>query len=122
MGLNFITSSHHNDRSWGYTHREERKSADSRISAGPLPPNPDPHTFTIERVKQTGDYVSVLVHYPGCTNYEGRKILVLAGITEPQLRAMRVLDPHFLENGPVIARFRPDELGWELALRLMHLL
>ncbi len=122
MGLNFITSSHHGDRSWGCAHQEARGLANNQIRALPLPPNPDPHKFTIERVKRTGDYMSLLVHYPGCTNYEGRKILVLAGITEPQLRAMQVLDPHFLEDGPVIARFRPDEHGWELALRLMHLL
>ncbi len=88
----------------------------------PLPPNPDPLRFTIERVKETGPYLAGLIHYPDCTNYEGRKIIVFEGLTETKLRSMKYLDPHFFEGGPVMARFQPDESGWENALQLMRTL
>jgi hypothetical protein len=57
------------------------------------------------------------VLYPDCTNYEGRKILVLYG-NKAALLSTTHLDPHFCD-GPhdlkVFARFEPTEDGWDAA-------
>jgi len=73
--------------------------------------SPDIKEFTIEKTKVISPYVIVLVHYPSCTNLEGRKIMVYHAQLEDILNA-KELDPHFEdENGP-IARFKPGGRGW----------
>lgn len=79
-------------------------------------PNPNPENFTIERVQRAGSYVCALVHYPDATNFEGRKVIVFNDTTEEDVTGTEVLDPHFAEDGNIIARFRPDEEGWQDAL------
>lgn len=54
------------------------------------------------------------IQYSNCTNYEGRKILVLK-VTMLELLQMKWIDPHFIENGPLLARFVPTEEGWSHA-------
>ena len=71
----------------------------------PTPPNPDPTNFAIKSGSQYGEYAMLEVHYPGCTSYNGNKILVFKETLE-HLQHRLSLDPHFLErNKELIARF-----------------
>jgi hypothetical protein len=75
-------------------------------------PNPSPDRWTLlEKAEYKGGYV-LRVRYHDCTNFEGVKVMVYRGKYAPQ----RSLDPHFC-YGPdsPVARFRPDEAGWEAA-------
>ena len=84
-------------------------------------PNPDPFNWILEKSEKIGDYLIVLVVYPDCTNYEGRKIMLYEGATVKDLRSQRSLDPHFSSNKEYftpIARFEPTEFGWEMATKL----
>lgn len=76
-------------------------------------PNPDPFRFNIKRIQEFDHHVVAEVHYPGCTTFEGKKILILAGVTANELRCFTKLDPHFSKTGRILARFRPDQ--WDLA-------
>ncbi len=75
--------------------------------------NPDPRNFTIEKfLIEVGPFVAIMVHYPECSNFSGRKILVFRGVSREQLIEAKVLDPHFSETGlSPIARFVPTEKG-----------
>lgn len=83
-------------------------------------PDPNPENFRIERVQAVGTYIAAVVHYPGCTTFEGKKVLVLCGIAADELTDIRLLDPHFSEQSPVVARFKPDDEGWEDAMNYMR--
>ena len=76
---------------------------------------PDPSRYDMLRYASYGDVTVVEVVYEGCTNYEGRKILVLQG-WNPQ--AGGPLDPHFCDRDTyrVLARFEPTKRGWEWAV------
>lgn len=92
----------------------------SKAAPPPRLPNPDPSNFKVLKHKQIGNALVVEVQYPGCTNYEGIKVMVYLNTTLKELTASGRLDPHFcphLEHSP-IARFAPTEIGWKLALRL----
>jgi hypothetical protein len=83
-------------------------------------PNPNPLRFEVRSVEAIGRGLVVEVVYPDCTTYEGRKVLVFAGVTEAQARAATVLDPHFTDKAPEgalvpVARFEPTARGWKLA-------
>lgn len=83
-------------------------------------PNPDPKKFTIIKHEEVGEYLILEVKYDGCTNYEGKKILVYQGVKIIDLWKQGSLDPHFSNNKQYhspIARFRPDKEGWTNALR-----
>ena len=86
----------------------------------PTLPNPDPRSFVIQHHVKMGNMVILIVVYPGCTTFEGRKILVFRGVSLRKLLALKELDPHFCDDpahpSPV-ARFRPDDQGWEDAVR-----
>ncbi len=84
-------------------------------------PNPDPENFRIERLEQAGRFLGALIMYPDATNFEGNKILVFDGVTADELQERAYLDPHFSEDGDVIARFKPDEAGWEDTLLFMQM-
>lgn len=80
-------------------------------------PNPDPSNYKIVRSKQFKKYLAVMINYPNCTNYEGNKICVYE-CTLKQLLKQKKIDPHFSENKKFyspIARFIPNENGWEMA-------
>lgn len=82
----------------------------------PPPPNPNPRNFRIMAVERFGRAMVTEVSYPGCTTYEGRKLLVFEGFTEAELRRLRFIDPHFTANAnSPIARFHPNARGWKLA-------
>lgn len=97
-----------------------RSSVEAPLREPPRPPNPDPAQFEILRWEQVGQSLAVEVRYPGCSTYEGRKVMVFERCRIEELRALKTLDPHF---APVAwpgtrvpqARFRPTALGWRLA-------
>lgn len=83
-------------------------------------PEPDPRHFTIDQVEWIGNGLIVGITYPGCTHYEGRKVLVFDRWSESALRQCRVIDPHFIDVAPEgipmpVARFHPTTAGWRLA-------
>jgi len=82
------------------------------------PHNPDPNNFVIIRTEQIGRFLLLLVQYPDCTNYEGKKILMYIGITLEDIFKQGHIDPHFSNNKKFhspIARFIPDNIGWNMA-------
>jgi hypothetical protein len=92
-----------------------------KIVEVPNPFNPDPRNFLVERIehKDMGRHIVILVKYPDCNNYEGRKILVFNGLTLEELVNLEILDPHFSSEKPElspIARFVPTKLGWKMAV------
>jgi len=91
----------------------------------PFVPNPDPKDFLILKSEQIGKYLVVKVKYPGCTNYEGIKILVYRGVSLDKLILQNSLDPHFAANPNYIspiARFVPTDQGWKMAKKLCKLI
>lgn len=79
--------------------------------------NPNPRRFTIERSVQAGQFVVLMVNYPDCRNFEGRKVLVIEG-HEPTISGRDIIDPHFSESGlKLVARFTPTEQGWQWAVQ-----
>ncbi len=86
----------------------------------PKNPNPNPYKFKIVEWIQIGQYLTVKINYPDCTNYEGNKILVYDGIDIDDLRKYDAIDPHFSVNKKFkspIARFEPTDQGWIYALK-----
>ena len=92
---------------------------------------PNPNNFVIEDMHtvQKGSqlWVIVALHYPDCTNYEGRKILVFYGVTTKTIMNAKVLDPHFCDNprhtGPIpIARFEPTDRGKHMAIEFCNMM
>jgi hypothetical protein len=88
----------------------------------PEPPadnrNPNPLVYHIDEWKQVGRYLIVVITYPNCTNYEGKKILVYEGITIDYLKRQVAIDPHFSNNKDYVspvARFEPTEHGAHIA-------
>lgn len=77
---------------------------------------PNPSVFRINHIEEIKPGVCVVkATYPGCTNYEGVKILVVRG-TQERVEQMLVLDPHFTKGGPIVARFEPTDIGWYMAI------
>ncbi len=89
--------------------------------ANPLPA-PNPTRFRIVEVEQFGSALVAMVHYPDCTNYEGRKILVYADMTPIELLRKSTLDPHFTKESGPVARMEPTPRGWSLAQQLAKVL
>lgn len=85
------------------------------------PGNPNPYNCKIIDKIVIGAACVVKIQYPDCTNYEGTKVLVYE--SHKDFLNLNAHDPHFLENhtSPV-ARFRPDDKGWALALALATIL
>lgn len=87
--------------------------------------NPNPYLFEIiDYVESPLCFrnIAVKIQYTGCTNYEGVKILVFNGVSIYDLKSMNAIDPHFCEDVKVspVARFKPDDLGWKLAIDLIY--
>lgn len=57
------------------------------------------------------------VKYPHCTTFDGVKILVTRKFAI--LPSSKELDPHFFEDGDIVARFIPDEEGETLAREMI---
>lgn len=83
-----------------------------------IAPNPDPKNFTIKAVnlwQHKRSICVVEVNYPGCTTFEGNKILVY----EAELKVFSnpsYLDPHFTETNHLLARFPASNEGLADAL------
>jgi len=83
-------------------------------SPAPQPPMPNPDVFEIQRVEAYEHATIAEIHYPGCTTFEGRKLIVFACHAGKVIHAKRI-DPHFMKEGDLIARFEPTLRGWRLA-------
>jgi hypothetical protein len=80
----------------------------------PAPGNPNPERFeVIKRRTWIPFYAALHLRYGGCTNYEGEKILV---IDYSKRGIPKEIDPHFNEDGIVVARFQPTAEGWQDAV------
>lgn len=83
--------------------------------------NPNPTNFEFIRSDVEGGFVIVEIRYIGCTNYEGRKILVFKNHTVESILNSNNLDPHFCDGKNCIspiARFAPTDEGWDMAIIL----
>ena len=88
-------------------------------------PNPNPKNYQILSSAVIGSFLVLRIKYPDCTNYEGMKILVFENTTEEDLRKQGSIDPHFSQNPNYvspIARFKPDDEGWEMALEFVWIM
>jgi hypothetical protein len=85
--------------------------------------NPDPKNFTILEERFHNGYLILLVKYPDCTNYEGKKLMIYTGFNNSKelLEYNKGnLDPHFSKDkGAPIIRFKPDENSMELIEKLI---
>lgn len=76
----------------------------------------------LEHVAVNG-HVMVGVKYPGCTNFEGDKILVFRNTSLETVLQRQYLDPHFSKTDiSPFARFQPTSEGWDAGLKLMAIL
>lgn len=89
--------------------------------------NPDPHNFEIIKLERVGRFTIMLVQYPDCVNFEGRKILVFKTLTLGDPFRLKAIDPHFCDSGEhasPVARFVPTDEGWwfatEFCKRIPH--
>ena len=80
--------------------------------------DPNPEVFNIEAIKTVGEFTIATVTYPNCTNFEGRKILVFEHLYPGSLKNTQVIDPHFMDSNLLVARFRPNKRGMDLALKM----
>lgn len=97
-----------------------RSYKDQPVASIP-PGNPIPTRFDVSKVAVINRWTIALVRYPDARNFEGNKILMFKGDVRELLDTASALDPHFGEkNQPLnpIARFRPDDEGWNLAVKL----
>ena len=98
-----------------------RSAYDSQGTYRPLPMNPNPKRYKVLRHEEIGNWLLVEVHYPDCTNYEGRKILLYYQTNYKQLKRQKSIDPHFSNSTTMrspFARFEPTQSGWTAAKRL----
>lgn len=81
--------------------------------------NPDPNNWKILQAKEVGKFLILMMEYPNCTNYEGKKILLFEDITLIDLVNQKQIDPHFFPANSnfksPIARFEPTTRGWYMA-------
>lgn len=79
--------------------------------------NPDPSNYEVIRSEQWGNWLLLMLRYPDCTTYEGKKVLLYKDVTFADLMRQIKIDPHFSNNDKFkspIARFEPTERGWLL--------
>lgn len=98
----------------GYSSPPEPKKKKAKVDG-----NPDPDNWKIIKAKEYGKYLLLEMHYPDCTNYEGKKILVFENVSLVDIVNQRQIDPHFFPANPKfkspIARFEPTPRGWTMA-------
>lgn len=126
MGLSYFSSDNY-DGQWycercnaaiGATRKACEKCGENKyITNGTPPGNPNPENYKVLRSLQLGKYLIVIIQYPDCKNYEGKKIMVYESDIETLL-AQKKIDPHFSNNTNFkspIARFVPNYSGWNMA-------
>ena len=91
-----------------------RKSS-SCCTTKPSPVDPIPSLFKIEVLEQYDNCVLGVVNYPNCTTFDGDKVIVWINTTVSEVEGMILIDPHFLLNNKIIARFKPTVEGFKLA-------
>lgn len=75
---------------------------------------PDSYNFTIRTLTVINGNTIILAVYPGSLTFKGRKLMLLKG--DHSKTDFTTLDPHFLDDDyDVVARFIPNQKGWELA-------
>lgn len=87
--------------------------------------NPNPSNYTILSSKEKDGHLILMLSYPDCTNYEGKKILVFENCTLADIKKQRLIDPHFSTTKGYyspIARFEPTPRGWRMAENLVDFL
>ncbi len=108
--VKFFSSSNFDNRG------PENNSLDKVVS------NPDPTKYRILREKRINNFIILKINYTESTNYEGNKILVFKDHSLLDIVNQKEgIDPHFSDNSSLIspiARFRPDDEGWNLAVFL----
>lgn len=72
---------------------------------------PDPYNYSILEWELVNGNTIILAEYHGCLTFGGKKLLLLKG----EHTEFETLDPHFFEDHPIIARFKPTLEGWSLA-------
>lgn len=85
----------------------------------------NPYEYKILAWYEKGSYLAVKINYPSAKHYEGNKVLIYDGVHIEELRSLKAIDPHFLENKDrptPIARFEPTYEGWGMALRFCDML
>lgn len=86
----------------------------------PLSPNPDPKRFVVQDHIERGGHLLVWVKYEGCTTFKGQKVLLFQDTTLKELQSWTEIDPHFVPDSRLLARFHPSH-GW-LAVKTLYLL
>jgi hypothetical protein len=83
-------------------------------------PNPNPDNFEIMGIEEFGKNLVVLIQYPDCTNYEGKKLMIYRNITKQEILDATKLDPHFCDHCKLspFARFEPTKFGLAAARKL----
>ena len=100
---------------WGSKSCYTNADRNANGTAIAVPPNPSPDRWRLIECLEFENAYVLKVRYDDCTNYEGVKVMVYRGKYAYQIR----LDPHFKpDNTAPIARFRPDEEGWNFAIAL----
>ena len=85
-------------------------------SSEPSPPDPRPDVFTITGFYRRKDLWVLYCFYPGTTTCEGEKIVVVRNSNKKWIpTSLKRLDPHFADDGFVVARFRGDSEGQKMA-------
>lgn len=98
---------------------------DLTFAKKPKLPNPDPRNYKVVKLKESENYIVVMINYPDCTNYEGNKVVVYKDITVIDLLNQKIIDPHFAGKKEVlspIARFVPTEEGWDMAIAFVEMM
>lgn len=83
-------------------------------------PNPNPYRFTILGYEQYGRYLLAEIKYLDCTTFDGRKLIIFKDLTPLFLELETYIDPHFFEDGNIVARFIPNKEGVKLARALLQ--
>lgn len=81
--------------------------------------NPQPDNWKILKWTPINGHLVIMLEYPNCTNYEGKKILLFRSTKIEELVNQKLIDPHFSDNPDFItpiARFEPTDSGWEMAM------
>jgi hypothetical protein len=80
-------------------------------------PNPNRYRFAVKYIMYGKRFDLVKVHYPDCNTFDGMKLLVVK--KDSVSPKMKELDPHFFEDGFIVARFVPTQKGTDLATELI---
>lgn len=88
-----------------------------------FPSAPDPINFEILEIIQVKNHVVAKIKYPDCTNFEGIKICLFVYTTISYICGLKSIDPHFSEDSDSpFARFKPNEVGWKMAIEMAKMI